>query len=205
MIDMKNKARRGRPRAFDRDAALAQAMQVFRATGYAATSIPMLVDAMGISAQSLYAAFVSKEALYREALALYGRTVGDFATRALAEEDDVFAAVARMLRDAATVFSQTADAPGCMVTMAPADTTDDPLVVLGRQVRAEGVERVATRLAKGVADGQLPADFPCDDWAHYLGSVVQGMSVQARDGASEAALRVIADIAAASFATHRRP
>ena len=62
---------RGRPRAFDRDAALTQAMHLFWRKGFAATSISDLTAAMGIGSPSLYAAFGSKEGLYTEALRHY--------------------------------------------------------------------------------------------------------------------------------------
>ena len=62
---------RGRPRAFDREAALAQATRLFWLKGYEATSIADLTEAMGIGSPSLYAAFGSKEALYAEALRHY--------------------------------------------------------------------------------------------------------------------------------------
>ena len=58
----------GRPREFDRDAALEAAMFLFWRKGFAATSMNDLCDAMGISSPSLYAAFGSKEALYLEAV-----------------------------------------------------------------------------------------------------------------------------------------
>ncbi len=70
-------AERGRPRGFDRDAALAKAMEVFWARGYEGASMHELTAAMGIASPSLYAAFGCKEALFREALALYGATEND--------------------------------------------------------------------------------------------------------------------------------
>ena len=66
----------GRPREFDREAALQAAMLVFWRKGFAATSMNDLCDAMGIRSPSLYAAFGSKEALYLEAMEHYVKTVG---------------------------------------------------------------------------------------------------------------------------------
>lgn len=67
---------RGRPRSFDRDAALARAMDVFWAKGYEAASLTELMVAMGLNPPSFYAAFGSKDALYRESVDLYLATVG---------------------------------------------------------------------------------------------------------------------------------
>src|ERR1022692_1795595 len=68
---------RGRPRAFDRDAALHRAMELFWRQGYESTSISDLTSAMGITAPSLYAAFGAKERLYLEAVERYKSGLGD--------------------------------------------------------------------------------------------------------------------------------
>ena len=52
-----------RPREFDTDSALDGAIAVFREHGFEGSSAQMLVDAMRIGRQSLYAAFGGKEAL----------------------------------------------------------------------------------------------------------------------------------------------
>lgn len=178
-------------------------MRVFWAAGYDRASIPMLTEAMGISAQSLYAAFGSKDALYREAIDLYSKTVGGFGARALDEERDAVDAVVRLLQEAAVNFARTTGTPGCMITTAPADVTESPLTMLGRGLRADSVDKVAARLKRGIDERQLSSDFKYQDWARYIGSVVQGMSVQARDGASADTLLSIARIAAQSIEMHR--
>ena len=61
----------GRPRTFDMDQALDQALQVFWEKGYAGTSIADLTEAMGVNPPSLYAAFGNKEKLFKKALDRY--------------------------------------------------------------------------------------------------------------------------------------
>src|SRR5579862_6643494 len=77
--------RRGRPRAYDPDAALARAMETFWKSGYAGTTLDDLSAATGMNRPSLYAAFGDKRALYFKALRSYWRI-------SAAEMRDVFAA-----------------------------------------------------------------------------------------------------------------
>src|ERR1700754_3206159 len=68
----------GRPREFDADSALDQAMEVFWRHGYEGATIAQLTDAMGINPPSLYAAFGSKEGLLKAALDRYTEKHADF-------------------------------------------------------------------------------------------------------------------------------
>src|SRR3990170_350601 len=61
----------GRPRAFDPDAVLDRALEVFWRQGYEGTALSDLTAAMGINRPSLYAAFGNKEELYRKVLDRY--------------------------------------------------------------------------------------------------------------------------------------
>lgn len=199
MIDMINRKVRGRPRAFDRDVALERAMNVFWAVGFEGASIPMLTVAMGISAQSLYAAFESKEALYREAMERYRATVGGFGARALEQEDNAVDAMIRLVHDAVIAFSKNPATPGCMITMAQAGPGDDALTEYGRRLRSEGIERATVRLERGKQEGQVRADVDSAAWARYITSVVQGLSIQARDAVPLDSLMSTAEIASQSL------
>src|SRR4051812_28497699 len=97
-----------RPRAFDLEVAVDSALHVFWAKGYEGASLDDLTAAMGINRPSLYAAFGSKEALFRRAIDRYVTTYGAGITAAL-EADTAREAVARTLR----AYADAAGRPGC--------------------------------------------------------------------------------------------
>src|SRR5271165_7064138 len=109
-------ARRGRPRSFDRADALRQAMEVFWALGYEGATLTDLQEAMGgITAPSFYAAFGSKEKLFREAVELYSSTLGRPMLDALAAEPSVRAALDALLHTAVAAFTKPGKPRGCML------------------------------------------------------------------------------------------
>src|SRR5580693_7873593 len=146
----------GRPRGFDRDAALEAAMLLFWRKGFAATSMSDLCDAMGISSPSLYAAFGSKEALYLEAMEHYVRTVGptiwDKLGAASARDG-----VEKMLWAATEILPETGPIPaGCMAVLGGVGD-EWPAAVAGvvKQVRLDMLEMLQSRLQTAVADREL--------------------------------------------------
>lgn len=186
---------RGRPRSFDRDAALDKAMFAFWERGYEATSISDLTASLGISAPSLYAAFGDKRKLFDEVVVVYGGRYGDFAAVALAEEPTARAAVGRVLHEAAEVYTDPAHPPGCMVISAAVNTTSDEVAEALRVRREANLVALERRIRADVAAGVLPAGT--DTWAlaRYAGAVLQGMSQQSRDGAGREELEAVAELA----------
>ncbi|TPL66238.1 TetR/AcrR family transcriptional regulator [Mesorhizobium sp. B2-3-15] len=181
---------RGRPRTFDRTAALRRAMDVFWAKGYEGASISDLAVAMGINSPSLYAAYGSKEALFLEATDLYSRVEGADIWLALEEAPTARLAIERFLRRTAKAYSQSDRPQGCLITLGALheDSSRGAICADLRRRRAENLTALKKRLERGVAEGELPADFDCRAAATFFATVQHGMSIQARDGASRAAL-----------------
>lgn len=191
---------RGRPRAFDRDAALEAAMTLFWQRGFSATSMADLCAAMGISAPSLYAAFGSKEDLYEAALLHYTKTGSPLIWGRLEAIPSARAAIADMLMASARSLPGTDRPAGCMVTLSSVgQECESRLGPLVAAARAEGVQRIAARLERAVAEGELPDGVDISRLARFFVCVQQGMSLQARDGAGQAELSGIAEAAMAAW------
>jgi AcrR family transcriptional regulator len=186
---------RGRPRSFDRAAALDQAVRLFWSKGYEATSISDLTTALGIGAPSLYAAFGDKKALFDEVVEAYGIRYGGFFARALAEEPTAKQSIARVLREAANEHTRTGRPRGCMLLSAGENTNNVDVAEQLRQIRTSNVAMFEQRIRADIEAGFLPPDTDATTLALYTGSVLQGMSQSARDGASRQELERVATLA----------
>jgi AcrR family transcriptional regulator len=180
-------ATRGRPRTFDPDTALRQALRLFWEHGYEGTSMSDLAAAMGIATASIYACFGSKEDLFRQVMALYGATSGEPPRRALREQTTARAAVHAMLRATADEITRP-DAPHyCMLVLAApiGSVENQPIRQLLADIRHEQLVAIRERLDRGVLEGDLSGSPDVlDAMARYYATVVSGLSIQARDGAT---------------------
>ncbi|MFJ8359229.1 TetR/AcrR family transcriptional regulator [Streptomyces sp. NPDC093984] len=188
---------RGRPRSFDRATALEKALLAFWEHGYEATSVSDLTRVMGIGAPSLYAAFGDKRSLFEEVVGVYDERYGSFGDRALAEEPTARAAVERVLREAAEIYTAPGHPHGCLVIHAAANCTTPEIEESLRARRNANIDAFESRIRAGVAAGELPAGTDARALARYTGAIIQGMSQQARDGASREELEALAEVALA--------
>jgi AcrR family transcriptional regulator len=198
---------RGRPRAFDRQAALDQATRLFWAKGYEATSMADLTQAMGIGSPSLYAAFGSKEALYAEALRHYAETNQHLVWSAFQSADTARDAVMSFLMDSAAALTGcVADLPrGCMVTLSTVGSEGyAELGEIVRNARAVTFERVEARLTQAVMDGEIAASVDLHALARFVQAVQAGMSILARDGASRSELEDMTAVAMSGWDARTR-
>ncbi|MFJ8010941.1 TetR/AcrR family transcriptional regulator [Streptomyces sp. NPDC096339] len=189
-------AKRAR-RAFDRDRALAAALEEFWTHGYDTTSIASLTKAMGINPPSLYAAFGDKRQLFDEAVRLYVRTyaVGP------PQGPDAHSAIARMLRELAADYTDPNHPPGCLIITGATNCTPGSQDVKTklRAMREESKASIATCIRAGIDTGQLPSDTDADGLAAFYAAVIQGMNQQAWDGAGRATLNRVVDAAMAAW------
>ncbi|MFD3948175.1 TetR/AcrR family transcriptional regulator [Streptomyces sp. NPDC058579] len=192
---------RGRPRSFDRLTALEQATMAFWEHGYETTSVADLTRAMGISAPSLYAAFGDKKALFEEVVEAYAVSYGSYGGRALAEEPTARGALGRMLREAADVFTDPSHPRGCLMISAATNCSNPEVEQTLRARRAQNLAAFEARIRRGVDAGELPAGTDTGTLARLYGAVLQGMSQQARDGATRAELEAVAEAAMLSWPT----
>ncbi|WP_406473601.1 TetR/AcrR family transcriptional regulator [Streptomyces sp. NBC_01615] len=188
---------RGRPRSFDRETALEKAILAFWEHGYEATSVSDLTRVMGIGAPSLYAAFGDKRSLFDEVVREYGTKYGSFGERALAEEPTARGAVERMLREAAVEYTDPGHPHGCLVIHAATNCTSPEVEESLRERRNANIAVFESRIKAGIAAGELPADTDPAALARYTGAIIQGMSQQARDGATREELEALAELAMA--------
>lgn len=190
-------AARGRPRKFDPEIALRQALDLFWERGYEGTSINDLAEAMGVASASIYACFGSKEELFRKVVVLYGTTSGEPPRRALREHPGARDAIHAMLRATADEITRPDTPHGCMLILAaPTGAVENHAV---REFLADRRRDQFTTIRERLARDLALSPAGLDAVARYYTTVVQGLSVQARDGATRTELEGVVTCAMAAW------
>jgi AcrR family transcriptional regulator len=185
---------RGRPREFCVEEALAAALRVFWSKGYEGASMSDLTEAMGITRPSLYAAFGNKEALFKKALDLYERDKLAYVGAAL-EAPTARAVAERLLHGALDMQTTGSDPKGCLGVISSTNCGSE-----AESIRAEVVARRASsdaallrRFDRAKVEGDLPEHIEPAGLVSYLGAVIQGLCIQAGNGARPEDLRRLVD------------
>ena len=172
-------------------------MRTFWTQGYEGTSIQDLVDAMGVNKPSLYSTFGCKEELFREAVDLYDRLEGRATSQSLSDARTSREAVETMLRSNALAYAVDDGPRGCMIVLSSllgAPENENVRAFLANN-RLNGERILRERLARGVEDGDLQSSTDVDQLAAFYTTVLEGLSIQARDGAPTEKLNMIIDAA----------
>jgi AcrR family transcriptional regulator len=198
------KSRGGRPWSFDRDAAVETAMLLFWRHGYEGVSIGDLTKAIGIAPPSLYAAFGSKVGLYQQAMARYEATLGGLDVAVIGSAKSLPDAVRLLLEGTVRSVTHRKHERGCMISSGLVTCHPDHAAI----ARDAGARREALRGKIVQALSSFAEHDQVRRLARYLAAVMQGISIQARDGITPQELRetvqeVVAGVAA-RFPSHRK-
>ncbi|SET15581.1 TetR/AcrR family transcriptional regulator [Paenibacillus sp. NFR01] len=187
---------KGRPRAFDTETALDQALYLFWRKGYEGTSISDLTEAMGINAPSLYKAFGNKEQLFIRILDRYAEGPAAYMIEAF-QQPTARKMIEALLYGAARATTDPATPGGCL-TIHGALSTGEAGQTVKHELdvrRAGGETAMRERFKQAQAEGELPGDVDAADLAAFYSTIFQGLAVQGGAGASETKLRRVVDLA----------
>lgn len=188
--EVSNEKPKGRPRSFDRDRALIRALDIFWRKGFEPASVAELCAAMEINPPSLYSAFGNKAKLFLEAVSYYERVYWKSTWERLEEEPDITQAIDNFFSEAADILLSPSAPCGCMVVLAAINVSQEStdVVEVVSVLRQEGKDLFEKRLRRAVTEKQLPSDTGTAALATVLNTLLEGMSIEAKDGATSESL-----------------
>jgi len=187
--------RRGRPRAYQPETALGQALDLFRTSGFAATSLDDLAAATGMNRPSLYGAFGDKRELYIKSLQRYRTDARARLTEAFSSELPLRQRLARIYAIALDIYlSGEAGPRGCFTVMtAASEAIADPEI---RAMVLDGLAELdkafVQLLRQAKQRGELPPSADPQLLGQLAAATVHTLSIRARAGAPRRELDKIA-------------
>lgn len=196
---------KGRPRSFDREQALKKALDLFWRKGFEPASVAELCSAMEINPPSLYSAFGNKARLFIEAVNYYERVYWQATWERLEETQEITEAIDRFFSEAADILLSPSAPCGCMVVLAAINVSAESADVVKAVsvLRQEGKDLFEKRLARAVQEKQLPAKTNTAALATVLNTLLEGMSIEAKDGSSIESLKSIGQHASKLLPAHK--
>lgn len=188
---------KGRPREFDREKALRAALELFWQEGYEPASVSRLCAAMDINPPSLYASFGNKAKLFLEAVRHYEHAYWDAASQRFMAEPDLYRAIKNFFTTAARILLSPETPCGCMLVLAAVNVSPQEREIIDaiREMRMATKKLFAERLRRAIQDGQIPASTDVPALSGALNALLEGLSLQARDGLFQSELAAMAALA----------
>ncbi len=190
--------KRGRPRAYEPDVALARAMDVFWRDGFAATSLDTLSAATGMNRPSLYSAFGDKRDIYVKAYERYRERARQRMAEIFGSELPLRALLQRVYAIAIDMYVSGEDGPrGCFTVMtATSEAVFDPVI---RELAVTGLtemDRTFARVFEAArAKGELPASADPAMLAQLATATIHTLAVRSRLRVPRKELEAIAEAA----------
>lgn len=183
----------GRPRNFEPDAVVTQAMEAFWTNGYAGTSPADLAEATGVGKGSLYHAFGSKRELFGKVLECYGRAGSEMTEEFLARPGT---AKERIRAYLVLIVDVDLDGPvrrGCLAvnTALELGGRDEDATRAVRRMQERTIQLLADRIDQGRRDGDVAVEVDAQAQAQLLMNTIVGLRVMARTFDRPALHRII--------------
>lgn len=176
----------GRPKKFIREDVLHSAMRVFWEHGYTASSMQMLLDAMGLNRGSFYESFNDKATLFRDVLDVYQKRIQIAVLKLLDADSFPFLTAQQRLQQMFDVTLLNLPEPerklGCLLV----NTVTEMAVVDSKMAKLAGKKLV--RLHKALSNlfeqaasrMELLAAVDPDSATELVFTCINGLRVQAR-------------------------
>ncbi|MFH9351437.1 TetR/AcrR family transcriptional regulator [Kitasatospora sp. NPDC017646] len=183
----------GRPKSFEPDVVIAQAMETFWTKGYTDTSPADLAEATGVAKGSLYHSFGSKRQLFARALDLYSRMGAEATEESLSRPGT---AKDRLRAYFVLLVDMDLDGPvrrGCLIqnTVTELGGRDEEATRAVHRMGERMVELFAARIERGRRDGDVDRGVDAKEQALYLQAVLAGLRVMSRTYDRPVLLRII--------------
>jgi len=189
-----------RPKEFDREEVLHKALYTFWDKGYDATTLPDLLESMGINRSSLYNTFGDKQTLFREVMSLYYQQTAIKRLTILQKAKSAKQGLQDYFKHNIDVAVAEYNPGGCLLT-----NTATTLNIIDEQVAqsiTQGVERLEQAfyalLKKGQQSGEIASNKDIKAIARVMIAVSYGLNVAARVNPNR---EVLEDIAKATLYT----
>lgn len=182
-------AQMGRPRTFDRQQAVEQAMHLFWEYGYETTSLSKLKAHIGggISTPSFYAAFGSKEALFTEVVQCYLQTYARVTDCLWDDNISPREAVELALRRSTNMQCESGHPKGCMVALGIMSAHTPEYIHVATPLaasRSRTLQGFVRCVERGIAAGELSEKTDARSMGIAFNNFLLGVSISARDGVS---------------------
>ena len=186
-----------RPREFDVETVLREAMDLFWEKGFDGTSFADIEERTGVKKASLFAAYGDKRSLFLKALRAYQEAGRESARVALAKSSPKAAIRAWFAAGVAVGVENDCARRGCFQVNSVVERAlrDEDVAALAREHIDQLVDVLAETVGRGQRAGEFRTDAPASDLARYLVTSLHGFSVAAKSGLSGREIDRIAEIA----------
>ncbi|WP_288351026.1 TetR/AcrR family transcriptional regulator [uncultured Thalassospira sp.] len=179
-----------RPRGFDEESVLDNAMNIFWSKGFESTSVQDLVEETGLNRASMYASFGDKKALFLRVLDHYSQKISSERFANLREIEDGRKAIEKTFRDTAKTGCAEGKHKGCLIVNSGMELAphDPETAAIAHQAFRRVEDMFAAALSRGIKHGTISKDKNIRALARFLAGSIQGVQLMSRRGADRETL-----------------